>query len=148
MKIKDLTGQRFGRLMVIQLEPRRTAGGQARWACLCDCGSESVATGGNLRAGTTTSCGCAHRDKASLPRKALVSYTGAHERCRSRRGRAQEFACVTCGEGARHWSYNHDDPSELISPEGWPYSQSPEHYSPRCSPCHRQFDSQRRSEAP
>ena len=53
----DLTGQRFGRLTVIE----RTGSdciGQAMWRCRCDCGNMTVVAGGNLRTGNTRSCGC------------------------------------------------------------------------------------------
>ena len=55
MKLIDLTGQRFGRLVVIGLE-RRDNG--AIWRCRCDCGKEHVVRGTSLRAGSTESCGC------------------------------------------------------------------------------------------
>lgn len=53
----DHTGQRFGRLVVIELKGFEK-GGQATWLCRCDCGNQSVVIGSNLRRGTTTSCGC------------------------------------------------------------------------------------------
>lgn len=59
-QIKDLTGQRFGRLVVLGYVgsvKRRT-----HWLCRCDCGKESVAAGGNLRSGITQSCGCLHSE--------------------------------------------------------------------------------------
>lgn len=56
MKALDLTGQRFGMLIVIRLHER--VKGQAIWACRCDCGNESMVRLGNLRRGHTTSCGC------------------------------------------------------------------------------------------
>lgn len=55
----DLTGQRFGRLVVGGHSERRS--GRVMWACLCDCGEKMVAQQNNLRSGNTTSCGCAHR---------------------------------------------------------------------------------------
>jgi hypothetical protein len=53
----DLTGQRFG-LLVVTGRATSTAAGHARWACRCDCGAETVASRGNLRDGRTRSCGC------------------------------------------------------------------------------------------
>lgn len=52
------TGNRHGRLVV--LERQRHISGQRdyRWICLCDCGMETVATGYNLRIGRVKSCGC------------------------------------------------------------------------------------------
>lgn len=53
----DLTGQRFGRLVVIgrSLESKH---GEATWLCQCDCGNTSIVRGSYLRGGNTQSCGC------------------------------------------------------------------------------------------
>lgn len=53
----DLTGYRFGRLVVVAEAPRSNAG-LTRWSCRCDCGKSSVVHAGSLRAGHTRSCGC------------------------------------------------------------------------------------------
>jgi hypothetical protein len=53
----DITGQRFGRLSIIR-RAGRTSYRQATWECLCTCGVTIVATGSNLKSGTTKSCGC------------------------------------------------------------------------------------------
>lgn len=58
----DLTGQRFGRLTVLDVAER--GGGGVRWRCLCDCGNETVGRTGHLRAGSKTSCGCAVAEMA------------------------------------------------------------------------------------
>lgn len=53
---KDITGQKFGRLTVLErVENYRTA---ARWKCICECGEISVVLGTGLRNGHTMSCGC------------------------------------------------------------------------------------------
>lgn len=78
----DLTGQRFGRLLVLSKEDERGADGQVRWRCQCDCGNQVVTTTGQLRAGYKKSCGClSHpplkdwigRQFGSLE---VISYTG------------------------------------------------------------------------
>ena len=51
-RLVDLTGQRFGRLIVLSRESG------SKWKCLCDCGNEIIASGSNLKSGNTTSCGC------------------------------------------------------------------------------------------
>jgi len=57
----DLTGQQFGRLEV--LEKVKVAGRtEAHWKCLCECGAETVVSGGTLRRGETRSCGCLNRE--------------------------------------------------------------------------------------
>lgn len=57
MRKLDLTGQRFGMLVALELMGRNERG-MARWRCRCDCGAEAVKTLGNLRSGHSKSCGC------------------------------------------------------------------------------------------
>ena len=58
MKFVDLTGQRFGRLTVIERDCLKPKGGNAHWICQCDCGNYTVVASDALRCGGTTSCGC------------------------------------------------------------------------------------------
>ena len=58
IKIKDLTGQRFGNLVAVRRTGKQKYRSQV-WECRCDCGNVSEVTAGNLRSGTTRSCGCA-----------------------------------------------------------------------------------------
>jgi hypothetical protein len=60
-KMVDLAGQRFGRLVVLHRVPYKTPG-RARWAVLCDCGTQKAVNGKELRNGDTSSCGCLHRE--------------------------------------------------------------------------------------
>lgn len=56
-KMKDLMGQRFGKLTVIKcmgkLDGRRYS-----WKCICDCGNEIIVQTSRLTSGNTKSCGC------------------------------------------------------------------------------------------
>lgn len=61
---KDMTGMRFGRLVVLH-EGGRNKRGNPKWRCRCDCGNEVTVLGLSLRNGHTTSCGCFHRERAS-----------------------------------------------------------------------------------
>lgn len=57
----DLTGQRFGKLVVINFEEWVDRGNGHRdrmWRCRCDCGNECVVNHRYLRFGDTESCGC------------------------------------------------------------------------------------------
>ena len=58
-KFIDLTGQRFGKLLVIK-RAKNNKSKNSRWECLCDCGNFSTVDGGNLirKKGRTSSCGC------------------------------------------------------------------------------------------
>ena len=61
----DLTGQRFGRLVVLSLVADDAgAKKQTRWFCECDCGNRLFVLAGNLRSGNTKSCGCLQREIA------------------------------------------------------------------------------------
>lgn len=61
VRLIDLTGKRFGRLMV-QSKADSSKGGQTRWVCLCDCGNSKTIVGMSLTRGATQSCGCIHRE--------------------------------------------------------------------------------------
>ena len=50
----DITGRRFGRLLVIGLAGRFNR--RTHWDCRCDCGSIYRYQGGNLQQGFTTQC--------------------------------------------------------------------------------------------
>ena len=53
----DLTGQKFGRLTVIE-EAGRDKSRNIKWMCVCECGKETIVRGSNLKNGGTQSCGC------------------------------------------------------------------------------------------
>lgn len=53
----DLTGQKFGRLMVLRLASKDKRG-CLKWLCRCECNKEKVIRGGHLKSGHTKSCGC------------------------------------------------------------------------------------------
>jgi hypothetical protein len=69
-----------------------------------------------------------------------IGYTSAHQRVARTRGPARKYACVDCGNRARHWSYNHADPSQRLHDGKYAYSADPAMYDPRCVPCHKRFD--------
>lgn len=52
----NITGQRFGRLTVLQKAKSRN--GRSAWLCRCDCGVEKDILTQSLRSGLTKSCGC------------------------------------------------------------------------------------------
>lgn len=62
----DLTGQSYGRLLVLgQAEAIRYGDERmTRWKCLCSCGKTAIVTTQNLRSGHTQSCGCLHIEHA------------------------------------------------------------------------------------
>lgn len=62
----DLTGQRFGRLVVVGYYGKSPSG-SALWNCQCDCGNMTVVTGNNLKTkySKTMSCGCYRKENSS-----------------------------------------------------------------------------------
>lgn len=60
-KYRDITGQRFGRLVAIRYAGTNE-NGNALWRVACDCGIQFEALSSNLFAGHTKSCGCLRRD--------------------------------------------------------------------------------------
>ena len=65
MGFKNLLGQRFGRLIVIE-RAENNKYGQAMWICKCDCGNiTKPIQGQNLRNGNTQSCGCYNKKRIS-----------------------------------------------------------------------------------
>lgn len=85
----DLTGQRFGKLVVINRAGTRNR--EALWRCRCDCGNETLSRGGGLRGGKVRSCGCTRIEKVrkNPPRKThggrkdrlYKVWRGIHDRC-------------------------------------------------------------------
>lgn len=55
-KAIDMTGRRYGRLVVKRRDGQRN--NQLCWHCTCDCGKSTSVPGSRLRSGNTRSCGC------------------------------------------------------------------------------------------
>jgi hypothetical protein len=56
-RILDLTGKRFGKLVVVEYAGLNDKG-KSIWKCKCDCGKEHIAQGSALKIGSIKSCGC------------------------------------------------------------------------------------------
>jgi hypothetical protein len=86
---KDLTGQRYGRLEVLDYAGP-DANGNVFWTCRCDCGPGVITVRGDrLRSGKTSSCGCLARERVSEARKThghsgdplYPTWSAMHQRC-------------------------------------------------------------------
>ena len=62
MGMKDITNQRFGRLVALYPTEKRSSSSIV-WHCKCDCGNEKDISGTSLRQGLTKSCVCLHKEK-------------------------------------------------------------------------------------
>lgn len=67
-KLEDLTGKRFGRLVVIRRDKdhyQPSGHHRPMWLCRCDCGNEKIILQTNLKRRTTRSCGCLQKEELS-----------------------------------------------------------------------------------
>lgn len=76
---KDLTGQRFGKLVVLNIiEERRNL--KILWECICDCGNKIIVTGQDLKRGHSKSCGCLLKNnKYEIKDNYAIGYTNKEE---------------------------------------------------------------------
>lgn len=77
------------------------------------------------------------------PKGEHPGFHAVHKRLHRQRGAASLHRCVDCGGFAREWSYNGNDPAELVGRSGrfeMHYSLDLSFYEPRCVSCHRKFD--------
>lgn len=84
-KIKDIQGNKYGRLTVISFVGTKNK--KARWLCKCDCGNIVEVYGVDLRGANTKSCGCLrHQGRQSLHHNLIKTriygiWTGMKQRC-------------------------------------------------------------------
>ena len=64
---KDLTGQRFGRLLVLEYT-HSNKNLASYWKCACACGNTPVVRGSSLSAGVIRSCGCYSAEQSAKRR--------------------------------------------------------------------------------
>lgn len=80
--LKDLTGKKFERLLVIRRDIEgeknyKTKG--ARWICKCECGNEKSISSSKLLSGNIKSCGCLNKEKISIRSKKYNQYDLSNE---------------------------------------------------------------------
>lgn len=63
--MKDLTGKKFDRFLVIGFSHRKKA--MYYWKCICVCGTPRIVLAQHLRNGSSRSCGCRRFESVSLP---------------------------------------------------------------------------------
>jgi len=74
-QIKDITGQRFGRLVALRQTGRRIHGLNAEWEFLCDCGELTYTSGSAVKSGNTNSCGCYGKDRVAETQRLQLAGT-------------------------------------------------------------------------
>lgn len=81
----DLTGIRFGRLIALYVVTKSPT----MWKCQCDCGNTKIVYAGNLKRGSTKSCGCLSGELTAkrntkhgmVNSKEYLSWTCVKQRC-------------------------------------------------------------------
>ena len=89
MRFKDLTGERFGRLVVVERAPA-TDTHNSHWKCICDCGMSTTVCRPDLVQGNTRSCGCLHKEITSQTSK-KYNQTHGESSCGGRRKSTREY---------------------------------------------------------
>lgn len=87
MRKQDLTGRRFGRLVVLNEGPKR--GKHITWNCLCDCGGRKCVQANHLCSGAIVSCRCHMREclKLDKSKPAIYLRKGVYGICITATGR-------------------------------------------------------------
>jgi hypothetical protein len=108
---KNLVGQKFGRLMVVE-DAGRTKQGKVIWRCVCECGTIKDIKSSSLSNGATQSCGCLQKERASKansgechhswkgglsPLNEAVRTCARYKEWRTSIFHKDNFICVHCG---------------------------------------------------
>ena len=110
-KIKDITGQKFGRLKVLYFTRSIKTRG-AYYMCRCDCGNEIEVKAINLRKGNTKSCGCLKKEKLKGPKYKK------HGLCGTRLYRIYQYMKSRCYyNGDKYKKYLYQDRNIIICDE-------------------------------
>ena len=70
-KLIDLTGQRFGRLTVLEKDTNRLTKSGSYWICQCECGKTKSIKSSSLRRGEIQSCGCLRNERSIAAKERL-----------------------------------------------------------------------------
>lgn len=99
-RLIDLTGQRFGRLVVIN-RVKNDAENLVCWNCKCDCGNYKVVRGKDLRRGHAKSCGCWKKELLTAVKPAKTH--GLYGTRLSRIWRNMKNRCYNTADKNYHW---------------------------------------------
>lgn len=122
----DLTGQPFGRFVVIRECGRKN--GHVAWLCRCDCGREKVVRGSSLtrRKNPTVSCGCWNEEKkikhGCAQKPWYDTYNSMMQRCGHREGASEYDLCNYRDRGitvCELWQKSPSDFGDWLLAHGW-----------------------------
>ena len=72
-RYKDISNQKFGQLTALSPTKKRNTSGEIVWLCQCSCGNTTLVSLGDLRSGSTQSCGCTKNKR--IAKKLMKDYT-------------------------------------------------------------------------
>ena len=124
----DLTGQRFGIYTVIGAA-ESTPGGRRRWLCRCDCGTERIVLGSNLKNGHSESCGCRRTRDLTGERVGRLTVLERSERYASRGKRNVRLWKCLCDCG----SITYKATDTLTNPQRSMCSDCAQRYAAACA---------------
>ena len=86
----DLTGQRFGRLLVIKKGTRVLVSTRIipYWLCLCDCGNMKSIYFSNIKLQKTVSCWCFRKKRTDWELRLLHVFYAIKDRCKNTKNKA------------------------------------------------------------
>lgn len=103
MAIKNLVGEKFGKLTVLEYYGKNEKGYHL-WKCKCDCGNYAIVNNKSIKNGHTKSCGCIHRAK-DLTGKKFGNLTVVKKV--ERKNRSNQWLCkCDCGKEVVCYQYN------------------------------------------
>ena len=113
MKRKDLLGQTFGMLKVVELSDKKHPTFGLLWKCECKCGGIAYVSSNRLTSLNTTSCGCLRAKKKATPAAHEPKTDCIMYRCRLEPDciALSEMLCVTKGKCSfyKTGGENHED---------------------------------------
>lgn len=84
MKLRDISGQKFGRLTAIKPHHKATYG-HYFWEFKCDCGNIKITSSVHVKRGLVSSCGCLHLESVRTHNRSksrfYKTYCSAKTRC-------------------------------------------------------------------
>lgn len=145
-RIKKLTNSRFNKLLVVSYS-HSSKYGQTYWNCVCDCGNKKVVRRSHLISGSTVSCGCYNKQRAS---KWLKSYANSDKH----KGHGNpQWKGENASHNSIHQWLNRHYKKEICSYcniknkkldwallKGKKHSHNRDNYTPLCRSCHLKYD--------
>lgn len=95
---RELTGERFGRLVALKPTEQKDSHGSILWLCQCDCGNQTLVSATDLVQGNNRSCGCLRKESQQMVHDRLHLEDGTCiewlDRRRSRKDNASGYRGV------------------------------------------------------